>query len=151
MSEFDSGAPLVGVVEDYERACAAVQDAWTGEEASGHDALSPEEEAARESLQRAALSVEISDLITRHSDILSTPKLAQTLETLRTSTADAEESAMSAKWLSAPEAADMLNVSIATIRRWSDAGYVITYRTPGKPGNRVYRVEDVGRVYRREK
>ncbi len=29
------------------------------------------------------------------------------------------------------EAADYIGVSLATIRRWTDAGYVACYRTPG--------------------
>ena len=41
--------------------------------------------------------------------------------------------------LTASEAARHLGVSISTLRRWSDAGHVQSYRTPG--GQRRFSVE----------
>ena len=43
--------------------------------------------------------------------------------------------------LSTSEAARHLGVSLSTIRRWSDAGYLQGYRTPG--GQRRFTVEQL--------
>ena len=43
--------------------------------------------------------------------------------------------------LTASEAARHLGVSISTLRRWSDAGHVQSYRTPG--GQRRFSVEQL--------
>jgi excisionase family DNA binding protein len=43
--------------------------------------------------------------------------------------------------LTASEAARHLGVSISTLRRWSDAGHVQAYRTPG--GQRRFSVEQL--------
>ena len=43
--------------------------------------------------------------------------------------------------LTASEAARHLGVSISTLRRWSDAGHVDSYRTPG--GQRRFSVEQL--------
>ena len=43
--------------------------------------------------------------------------------------------------LSTSEAARHLGVSLATVRRWSDAGYLRGYRTPG--GQRRFTVEQL--------
>ena len=43
--------------------------------------------------------------------------------------------------LSASQAARHLGVSISTLRRWSDAGHVQAYRTPG--GQRRFSVEQL--------
>ena len=43
--------------------------------------------------------------------------------------------------LTASEAARHLGVSISTLRRWSDAGHVESYRTPG--GQRRFSVEQL--------
>ena len=43
--------------------------------------------------------------------------------------------------LTASEAARHLGVSISTVRRWSDAGYLNGYRTPG--GQRRFSVEQL--------
>lgn len=46
--------------------------------------------------------------------------------------------------LTPAEAAERLGVSVSTINRWSDAGHLRTYRTPG--GHRRYRVEELSRL-----
>jgi len=43
--------------------------------------------------------------------------------------------------LSASEAARHIGVSLSTIRRWSDAGHLPSYRTPG--GQRRFSVEQL--------
>lgn len=43
--------------------------------------------------------------------------------------------------LSTSEAARHLGVSLSTIRRWSDAGHLVGYRTPG--GQRRFTVEQL--------
>lgn len=43
--------------------------------------------------------------------------------------------------LNVSQAADRLGVSIATVRRWSDAGHLPGYRTPG--GQRRFTVEQL--------
>jgi excisionase family DNA binding protein len=43
--------------------------------------------------------------------------------------------------LSTSEAAQHLGVSLSTVRRWSDAGYLRGYRTPG--GQRRFTVEQL--------
>ena len=43
--------------------------------------------------------------------------------------------------LTASQAARHLGVSISTLRRWSDAGHVQAYRTPG--GQRRFSVEEL--------
>ena len=43
--------------------------------------------------------------------------------------------------LTASEAARHLGISISTVRRWSDAGYLNGYRTPG--GQRRFSVEQL--------
>jgi excisionase family DNA binding protein len=45
--------------------------------------------------------------------------------------------------LTASEAAKLLGVSLSTVRRWSDAGVLPTYRTPG--GQRRYSRAEVER------
>ena len=45
--------------------------------------------------------------------------------------------------LSTSEAARHLGVSLSTIRRWSDAGHLVGYRTPG--GQRRFTVEQLDR------
>jgi excisionase family DNA binding protein len=44
--------------------------------------------------------------------------------------------------LTTSEAARHLGVSLSTIRRWSDAGHLVGYRTPG--GQRRFSVEQLG-------
>jgi len=46
--------------------------------------------------------------------------------------------------LKVSEAAQVLECSEASVRRWSNAGFLPTYRTPG--GQRRYRGEDLERV-----
>ena len=48
--------------------------------------------------------------------------------------------------LSISEAARVLGVSLSTVRRWSDAGVLPSYRTPG--GQRRYSRAEIGRVQR---
>ena len=43
--------------------------------------------------------------------------------------------------LTTSEAAEHLGVSLSTIRRWSDAGHLVGYRTPG--GQRRFSVEQL--------
>jgi excisionase family DNA binding protein len=43
--------------------------------------------------------------------------------------------------LSTSEAARHLGVSLSTVRRWSDAGHLVGYRTPG--GQRRFTVEQL--------
>ena len=43
--------------------------------------------------------------------------------------------------LTASEAADHLGVSISTVRRWSDAGHLKGYRTPG--GQRRFSIQQL--------
>jgi excisionase family DNA binding protein len=43
--------------------------------------------------------------------------------------------------LSTSEAAEHLGVSLSTVRRWSDAGHLRSYRTPG--GQRRFTVEQL--------
>jgi excisionase family DNA binding protein len=43
--------------------------------------------------------------------------------------------------LSTSEAARHLGVSLSTVRRWSDAGYLVGYRTPG--GQRRFTIEQL--------
>jgi excisionase family DNA binding protein len=43
--------------------------------------------------------------------------------------------------LTTSEAARQLGVSLSTIRRWSDAGHLVGYRTPG--GQRRFSVEQI--------
>ena len=43
--------------------------------------------------------------------------------------------------LTASQAARRLGVSVSTVRRWSDAGYLQGYRTPG--GQRRFSVEEL--------
>lgn len=47
------------------------------------------------------------------------------------------------KFLNVSEAADVLGVSAASLRKWSDQGLVPVYRTPG--GQRRYSPEDLDR------
>jgi diguanylate cyclase (GGDEF)-like protein/excisionase family DNA binding protein len=44
-------------------------------------------------------------------------------------------------WLRVAEAAGLLGVSLNTLRRWTDAGRLVCYRSPG--GHRRYRAEDI--------
>ena len=46
-------------------------------------------------------------------------------------------------WLTVREAADYLGVSEPTLRKWTDAGSIAVFRTPGR--HRRYRVEDLDR------
>ncbi len=48
--------------------------------------------------------------------------------------------------LSTSEAARHLGVSLSTVRRWSDAGYLRGYRTPG--GQRRFTVEQLDEFLR---
>ena len=48
--------------------------------------------------------------------------------------------------LSISEAARVLGVSLSTVRRWSDAGVLPSYRTPG--GQRRYNREQLARFLR---
>lgn len=43
--------------------------------------------------------------------------------------------------LSISDAASILGVSVATVRRWADAGHLASYRTPG--GQRRFSVAEV--------
>jgi len=43
--------------------------------------------------------------------------------------------------LSTSEAARHLGVSLSTVRRWSDSGYLVGYRTPG--GQRRFTIEQL--------
>ncbi len=45
--------------------------------------------------------------------------------------------------LSTSQAAQALGVSLGTIRRWSDMGYLQSYRTPG--GQRRFSQQQIGR------
>ena len=49
-------------------------------------------------------------------------------------------------WLRLSEAATMLGVSLNTLRRWSDTGKLVCYRSPG--GHRRYRRGDVEALLR---
>jgi excisionase family DNA binding protein len=51
-------------------------------------------------------------------------------------------------WLRLGEAAAELGVSLNTLRRWSDAGRLTCYRSPG--GHRRYRRADVEALMRAE-
>lgn len=48
--------------------------------------------------------------------------------------------------LSTSQAAHQLGVSLGTIRRWSDAGFLSSYRTPG--GQRRFSHEQIDRFVR---
>ncbi len=53
-------------------------------------------------------------------------------------------------WMKVGEVADYLNVSVATVRRWSNEGLLPTYRMPsegGSQGARIYRAKDVKSLY----
>ena len=51
-------------------------------------------------------------------------------------------------WLRLSEAADLLGISLNTLRRWSDSGKIACYRSPG--GHRRYRRADVEALLRRQ-
>ena len=51
-------------------------------------------------------------------------------------------------WLRLSEAADLLGVSLNTLRRWSDSGRLACYRSPG--GHRRYRRTDIDALLRRQ-
>ena len=51
------------------------------------------------------------------------------------------EANMSPLGLSTSQAAHTLGVSLGTIRRWSDMGYLESYRTPG--GQRRFSIEQI--------
>ena len=51
-------------------------------------------------------------------------------------------------WLRLSEAADLLGISLNTLRRWSDSGKIACYRSPG--GHRRYRRADVETLLRRQ-
>lgn len=56
---------------------------------------------------------------------------------------------MSGAVVTTTEAARMLGVSMGTVRRWSDLGYLSALRTPG--GQRRFRVDEIERFWERQR
>lgn len=52
------------------------------------------------------------------------------------------------EWLTPTEAADILRVTVRTLRRWDKDGYLPANRTPGKRGMPRYRREDLDAAMR---